>query len=78
MTKAGTIGLWQYLHLVKDGTTTTIFSQDLRGRGFLKVNSILLIMDSSFYPSSDWFVNFDQFQLGLKIKRPEQKGIILS
>jgi hypothetical protein len=76
--KAGTIGLWQYLHLVKVGTTTTIFSQDLRGRDFLKVNSILLIMDSSFYPSSDWFVNFDQFQPGLKIKRPEHKGIILS
>ena len=53
MMKAGIIGSWQYLHLVKGGTTTTIFSQDLRGRDFSKANLILLIMDSSFFPFSD-------------------------
>ena len=50
MMKVGIIGSWQYLHLVKGGTTTTIFSQDLRGRDFSKANLILLIMDSSCFP----------------------------
>ena len=72
MMKAGIIGLWQFLHLEKVGTTTIIFFQDPRGRVFLKVSSILLTTVSNSFPSLVLSGISDQFLPGLRKKLPGQ------